>query len=59
MPGQPEFISRNAAAKLLNVAPATVSKLADRNQIKTRKIKGHCRTWFDKRDILSLLEAGE
>lgn len=51
-----EFISRNAAAKLLNVAPTTVSKLADRNQIRTRKIKGHSRQWFHRLDVLALLE---
>ena len=50
-----EFLSRAQAARALGVAPETMSRLAERNNLQKRRIKGHRRYWFRKADIMSLM----
>jgi hypothetical protein len=51
-----EFVSRREAARLLGVAPVTVIKLSQANNVRTWKVRNHNRCRFHRGDILSLLE---
>lgn len=52
-----KYLSRAAAARALGVKASTVDRLATKHNIRTFQVPGHCRKWFDRRDVEALLAA--
>jgi hypothetical protein len=52
-----KYLSRAAAARALGVKASTFERLAAKHNIRTFQVPGHCRKWFDRRDVETLLAA--